>query len=130
MPTAKSSFEITSWEQNEIDREGAFGLGHAVVKKTFSGEIEGTTVAQLLLGGVEGGGMAYSGFERFDVSVSGRRGGFVLLHYATMSAGDGSTSWEILPGSGTGELEGISGSGEIVRHDDGSHDFTLTYDLP
>ncbi len=130
MAKADSSFDITAWDQDEIDRDGAFGLGKAVVKKTFSGDIEGTTVAHLLLGGVEGGGMAYSGFERFDVSVSGRKGSFVLLHHATMSASGGEASWTILDGSGTGELDGISGTGEIVRHDDGSHDFTLDYELP
>jgi hypothetical protein len=130
MATAKSSFDITAWDQDEIDREGAFGLGKAVVKKTFSGEIVGTSVAHLLLGGIDRGGMAYGGFERFDVSVAGKKGGFVLLHYATMAPSGGSTAWTILDGSGTGELEGISGTAEIVRHDDGSHDFTLDFELP
>jgi hypothetical protein len=130
MPTVKSSFDIDSWDQDEIDRAGPYGLGKALVKKTFRGEIEGTSVTNILLGGVEGGGMAYCGFERFDVTVGGRRGSFVLLHNATASADGGTTSWTILPGSGTGELEGIVGTGEIVRHDDGSHDFSLDYTLP
>src|SRR3954447_13863650 len=98
MPTAKSSFDITSWDQEEIDRDGSFGLGKALVKKTFRGDIEGTSVAHLLLGGVEGGAMAYSGFERFEANVSGKKGTFVLLHYATMAPSGGSTSWTILDG--------------------------------
>jgi hypothetical protein len=33
------------------------------------------------------------------------------------------------PGSGTGDLAGIRGEGRIVIADDGSHTFTLEYDL-
>jgi len=123
MPTAKSSFNIDSWAQDEVDA----GVAKARVAKTFSGDIVGTSVTNILLGGVAGGGQAYMGFERFDVSVDGKQGSFVLLHFATMSASGQSTTWTILDGSGTGDLEGISGAGEIVRHDDGSHDFTLDY---
>jgi len=130
MPTAKSSFDIDSWDQDEIDRDGAYGLGKALVKKTFRGDIEGTSVTNILLGGVEGGGMAYSGFERFDVTIGGSRGGFVLLHNASASAEGQTTSWTILVGSGTGGLEGIAGTAQIINLPDGGHDFTLDYTLP
>lgn len=130
MPTAKSSFDIDSWDQDEIDRDGTFGLGKALVKKTFRGDVEGTSVTNILLGGVDGGGMAYCGFERFEVRVAGRAGSFVLLHYATAVGADQSATWTILAGSGTGELGGISGNAEIIRHDDGTHDFVLDYALP
>ena len=30
----------------------------------------------------------------------------------------------------TGDLVGISGTADITRHEDGSHAFTLDYDLP
>jgi hypothetical protein len=36
--------------------------------------------------------------------------------------------WEIVPTSGTGELEGITGAGQIVNAG-GAHSFTLDYDL-
>jgi len=125
MPVAKSSFTIDSWDQDEVDP----GVAKARVRKTYSGGIEGTSVTNILLGGAEGGEMAYSGFERFDARIDGRRGGFVLLHFATMNGPEPTATWRIVAGSGSGELEGIAGTGEIVRHEDGSHDFSLDYAL-
>ncbi|MEU8269376.1 DUF3224 domain-containing protein [Sphaerisporangium sp. NPDC049002] len=74
------------------------------------------------------GSAAYVGFERFTGGVHGRKGSFVLHHTATGSAGEQSLSWTILPDSGTGELLGIRGGGQIIP-DDGEHFFHLDYEL-
>ena len=34
-------------------------------------------------------------------------------------------TWTVLPGSGTGELAGVRGEGQITRHEDGSHTYWL-----
>ena len=36
----------------------------------------------------------------------------------------------IVPGTGAGELEGISGDGTMLADDDGNHTLTLSYELP
>ena len=35
----------------------------------------------------------------------------------------------IVPGTGTGELEGISGEGTMLADEQGNHTLTLTYEL-
>ncbi|WP_326829558.1 DUF3224 domain-containing protein [Streptosporangium sp. NBC_01810] len=61
-------------------------------------------------------------------TAHGRKGTFVLHHTATAHAGESALSWTILPDSGTGELLGIRGGGQIVN-DDGAHSFHLDYEL-
>lgn len=130
MDTATASFVIDSWDETPYDDTTGTRLSRARVTKTFSGEVEGTSVAELLLGVVEGGAMAYSAFERLDVAVHERRGTFVLHHNAGMTAAGPTATWTVLDGSGTGGLTGLAGSATIERHEDGSHTFVLDATLP
>jgi hypothetical protein len=47
-----------------------------------------------------------------------------------MDGGEAWARWPVVPGSGTGELAGISGEGRIEIGPDGAHTFTLDYELP
>ena len=123
--TAKSSFVIDKKTPNPVSFEGG-QITHTRFEKTFTGDIVGTSVVEALLAGLDNGGPAiYVGIERFDCTVAGRKGTFVLMHSATQHAGGGSASWTIVQGSGAVQLAGISGAGEILPN----HDFVLTYDL-
>ncbi|RCG29097.1 DUF3224 domain-containing protein [Sphaerisporangium album] len=129
MPRAEGTFDIESWEPQTYDeREGAT-LTRVHITKAFHGDLEGTSTTDIVtaVGRVETSA-AYAGFERFTGSVHGRKGTFVLHHNATSEGGDRSLSWTILPDSGTGELQGITGTGNIVN-DDGAHSYTLDYEL-
>jgi hypothetical protein len=130
MPTAKGSFTIDAWDQGDSTSSGVTKIAPARVRKTFSGDIEGTSETDILTAVAEAGAMAYAGFERLDVTIAGRHGGFVLHHNATAHGPEQHTSWTILAGSGTGELEGIAGTAEIINLPDGGHDFVLDYTLP
>jgi hypothetical protein len=123
--TAKSSFVIDKKTPNPVSFEGG-QMTHTRFEKTFTGDIVGTSVVEALLAGLDNGGPAiYVGIERFDCTVAGRKGTFVLMHSATQHAGGGSASWTIVQGSGAGQLAGISGAGEILPN----HDFVLSYEL-
>ncbi|WP_424536918.1 DUF3224 domain-containing protein [Sphaerisporangium viridialbum] len=129
MPRANGDFDIDSWEPETFDeREGAT-LARVHVTKTFHGDLEGTSTTDIItaMAQVEDSA-AYVGFERFTGSVQGRKGSFVLHHTASGSGGERSLSWTILPDSGTGELVGIHGGGQIVP-EDGKHFFHLDYEL-
>ena len=67
--------------------------------------------------------------ERVSGRVNGRQGSFVYLHTATATGGSRSASWEVVAGSGTGELAGISGRIGIDILPDGGHVVTLDYEL-
>ena len=125
---ATSSFVIDSWDQQPYHEGEGVQLARVELSKTFAGDIEGTSTASLLMaGGSESG--AYVAHERLVVRVHGRDGAFVLQHAAVAGPQGGSSSWVVVPDSGTGELRGLTGDGEITRHHDGSHTFTLDYHL-
>jgi hypothetical protein len=126
MPTqAKSSFTIDNRDNTTVEWNGG-PMTRARWSKTFTGDITGTSVVELILLGPDGSGPAiYTGVERFDCDLSGRKGSFLLLHSATMLGDKHQATWTIVPGSGTGELAGIDGHGEITAQ----HDFILQYDI-
>jgi hypothetical protein len=66
--------------------------------------------------------------ERVTGALDGRSGSFMLVHRGVMSAAGQSLEIAVSPGSGTGELAGISGSLEITR-EDGVHHYRLAYTL-
>ncbi|MBG0830454.1 DUF3224 domain-containing protein [Planomonospora sp. ID67723] len=129
MPRATGTFTIDGWEPQPYDeREGAT-LTRVHVTKTFHGDLEGASTTDIITAvGQAEDSAAYAGFERFTGTVHGREGTFVLHHTATSHAGESSLSWTILPASGTGELTGIRGGGQIVN-DEGHHSFHLDYEL-
>ncbi|GGS98294.1 hypothetical protein GCM10010156_65620 [Planobispora rosea] len=129
MPRATGTFTIDSWQPEPYDeREGAT-LTRVHLAKTFRGDLEGTSTTDIITAtGQTESSAAYVGFERFIGTVHGRKGSFVLHHTATAHAEESFLSWTILPTSGTGELTGIRGGGQIVN-DDGRHSFHLDYEL-
>lgn len=98
--------------------------------KVFTGEVAGTSVIEFIMGTLDPDGRGqtprvYLGVERFEGTVQGRKGTFVIVHSATAYGEDHHPSWTILTGSGTGELAGITGTAQILPN----HDFVLEYDL-
>ena len=57
---------------------------------------------------------AYVGIERVDGTLHGRKGGFVLQHEAGGTDGVPWMTWKIVETTGTGELAGIHGEGQII----------------
>ncbi|MEO7803747.1 MAG: DUF3224 domain-containing protein [Actinomycetota bacterium] len=126
---ATSDFVIDSWDEEPYDEQDGSKLTRTRITKTFSGEVEGTSTAEALMAYAQDGSVAYVGFERIVGAVGGLKGSFVLHHSATMSKAGQSTSWSVVPDSGSGELVGLVGRAEIAKSPDGQHIFTLDYEV-
>ncbi len=124
---ANATFEITGWDQSEWDESPSGKLARARVTKQFSGEAEGSSVAEVLTAETSTGPAAYTAQERFAGSLGGRAGSFIAQHGAT-EAGN-SSGWVIVTGSGSGDLTGIAGTATLTVDDDG-HRITFDYELP
>jgi hypothetical protein len=123
-----ASFEITAWDETTYD-EPAEGpkLARATVRKTFSGPLEGTSVAEVLTAqGEDGSG--YLASERIIGSLEGRRGSFVLQHGGVGDSTGQRAFGHVVAGSGTGELRGLAGEATYA-HDDAGARVTLRYTL-
>ena len=51
--TANGTFTLDRWDQQDDDPAAGTTFGHARVTKTFSGDLVGTSTAQLVLIGLE-----------------------------------------------------------------------------
>ncbi len=126
---ATCAFDITTWEPEEYDDRDGVKLTRTRVGKTFHGELDGESTAELLMAGAPSGSAVYVGLEQIVGRLNGRSGGFVLVHDASMSSEGQSLSLTIMRDSGTGELHGIGGTGNITIDANGSHTLTLDYPL-
>ncbi len=100
------------------------------IDKTFEGDLEGTSQGEMLSGGSPAEGSAgYVAIERVTGSLGGKDGSFLLQHSATMTPEAQELSIHVIPGSGTDELAGLSGSMQILI-EDGKHAYVFDYTLP
>ncbi|MEZ5439897.1 MAG: DUF3224 domain-containing protein [Lysobacterales bacterium] len=108
----------------------AAGLARLSLDKQYHGALQGSGQGEMLAGGDGKQNGAYVAVEKFDGQLDGRHGSFMLVHHALMDGGV-PRDWmvQIIPGSGSGELVGISGRLRI-EISDGKHEYELDYALP
>jgi Protein of unknown function (DUF3224) len=128
-----STFIVTEFNPSdqELDVETALPTGLATITKRFSGAIEGHSQALFCSAFDPTHGGTYVALESFGGQVDGHHGTFSFAHAATTGAdGERTDGWfTIVSGSGTGELAGIHGKGDIVIDANGNHHLKLTYEL-
>ena len=81
------------------------------VEETFSGDIEGGGVVEFLQSASAGGSASFVGIERITGTLAGLRGTFLLQDAGVVQGDVVSGEWFVIPGSGTGELAGLRGTG-------------------
>ena len=79
-------------------------------------------------GDPQSGAAGYVAIETVTGSLGDRHGSFALQQFGTMSSGAQTLHYEVVPGSGTGELEGIAGTLYLTIEPDGTHRYELQYD--
>lgn len=129
---ATSSFEVTGWDQTPYGENTEPPLlSQATVLKTFTGDLEGESTAQLLMCQADAkdltAGAGYVASEVVNGVLNGKTGSFVMQHGGLSSAGNNRTYGHIVPGSGTGELSGLTGEVSIAA--DGDHTINIDYEL-
>ncbi len=100
------------------------------INKQIHGDLEATTVGEMFGGGDPKLGTAgYVAIEVVTGTLAAKHGSFALQHLGTMDASGQKMTVLIIPGSGTGELAGISGT-FIIKIEGGTHSYDLDYTLP
>jgi hypothetical protein len=128
---ATGTFEVKMTPQATDDYTAAgSALSRFTFDKQFHGDLEATSKGQMLAAGDYASGSAgYVAMERVTGTLSGRSGAFLLQHSATMDHNVPSLSITVVPGSGSGQLAGISGTLNI-RIEGGKHFYDFDYVLP
>ncbi|WP_236795897.1 DUF3224 domain-containing protein [Amycolatopsis sp. GM8] len=128
-----NTFSMKTWEEAIVDGpENGPRFVHAHATFAYIGVIEGTSVGDSLLyyagEGYDGGGNTAPGLERITGSVDGRKGSFVIRHEVRYGSDGVHGTFTVVPGSATGELAGLSGSGTIAGASE-TMDYTFEYTL-
>ena len=125
MNTATGTFDV-----NLAPAEASGQLGRFQFTKQWHGALSGASAGEMLsVGDPSTGTAAYSALEVFEGELDGRAGGFALHQYGTMVDGADELRYSIVPASGFGELEGISGELALDVDEDGVHAYELRYML-
>ena len=105
------------------------GSGRFDFSKTWTGGLAGASTGTMLSGGDPKTGTAgYVALERFEGVLDGRAGGFMLQQYGTMSGAISELRYEVVPGSGSGALAGLTGS-VALKIEAGVHRVTFRYTI-
>lgn len=124
---ATGTFEVKMTPADDKSEDKS--LGRMTIAKDWHGDLEGTSVGQMLTGGdVTKGSAGYVAIEKFTGTLNGRKGSFILQHSATMTRGAGQLTITVVPDSGTDQLKGISGKLGI-KIENGKHSYEFDYSL-
>lgn len=122
--SARGKFEVNL----EPQKDDVAPVGRMIINKSYKGGLEGSGIGQMISKRTEGGVAVYYAIEEFAGTVDGRNGAFTLAHKGVMDNDSQSLEVLVLQGSGTGELENITGSMSIIQ-EGGVHTYELKYNL-
>lgn len=109
---ATGTISVHKYEPAVYDEPGdGPALSRIHVEETFSGDIEGSGVVEFLQAGQADGSASFVGIERVSGTLAGRTGTFLLQDAGTVAGNIVSGEWFVVPGSGTGGLAGLRGTG-------------------
>lgn len=120
----KTTVTITgkTWDEQRVGEvEGAHAIAQAKFTTEWKGELSGTSTCWMFIAYVDGDPAEpqtlvgpYIGYELVEATIGGRSGTFVLAISGDHRGGVARTEVSVVPGSGTGALAGITGSGSYA----------------
>jgi hypothetical protein len=111
--------------------ETALPVGVVLMEKHYEGAIAGRSATVFTAAFDQAAGVGtYVAMESFAGTVDGREGAFNFVHSASTTGADRTAGFfAVVPSSGTGQLAGISGSGDLGVDPDGTHRIWLDYEI-
>lgn len=132
----QATFQLARWSETPYLEELEPRMTQADVGFVFDGGFKGVGQIRYLMcyqrfdeQNPMNGEATYAGMVRFEGDLDGRQGSFVAEDRGTFAEGTARSTLTIMPGSGRGELSGISGSGTYEAGHGGGQ-LSLDYRLP
>lgn len=124
---AKGSFDVTITPQETADEAP---VARMLLYKEFHGDLEAISHGEMMAAHepLTGAGV-YVAIDRVAGTLHGKGGSFLIAHRGIRNSEGQQLEIVIVPGSGTGQLAGITGTVgiEIVEK---KHFYTIDYELP
>lgn len=123
---AEGSFEVTLTPVSASNDPYA----RMSIKKHYEGPLEGLGSGEMMTGEVpDQECRVYVALETVSGTLDGKTGSFILVHRGMMAPEARKLEVTVVPGSGEGELVGITGEMKIDV-EDGKHLYSFAYELP
>ncbi|HTZ93269.1 MAG TPA: DUF3224 domain-containing protein [Streptosporangiaceae bacterium] len=130
MATATGTFTVASWDESTYQDLGdGAKLTKATVTFGMEGDIAGRGSWDALMCYRPDGTAVFTGLQRVEGQLAGIDGSFVLLADGEYAGGEARSRWQVVTGTGTGGLAGLTGGGESVATATPPGSFTLDYEL-
>ena len=130
MPKATGSFQVSSWDEDAYEQlDGGGKLTRATVAQTFTGDLAGEGAVQWLMSYREDGTAHFVGLQRVTGTVDDRTGSLVLENVGDFDGKVAGGTWTVVPGSGSGDLAGITGEGSFTAPFGSEAAYELDYRL-
>jgi hypothetical protein len=114
-------FSVNGWDERTIAGLEGGWVGAVEMRKEFTAGLVGTSVALFVSSGETEGQRSYFAAERITASTDNGRSGSVTVHHGGLESSPGTWFGHVVPGSGTDDFVGWSGSARIEHDDDGAY---------
>ncbi|QIG45653.1 DUF3224 domain-containing protein [Nocardioides anomalus] len=124
MTTLIARFAVDGWDERSIEGIDDW-VGAARLSKRFTAGIAGTSVALFVASGDEGQ-RGYLAAEHITGTTDDGRSGSVTVHHGALESDPDVAFGHVVPGTGTDDWSGWSGTARIGHDDEGAF---FTFDL-
>jgi hypothetical protein len=130
MAQATGTFTVASWDESTYQDlgEGA-KLTKATVTFGMEGDITGKGTWDALMCYRPDGTAVFTGIQRIEGQLAGVDGSFVLQADGEYADGEARSRWQVISGTGTAGLAGLTGSGKSVATASPPGTYAVDYDL-
>jgi Protein of unknown function (DUF3224) len=130
MAQATGTFTVASWDESTYQDLGdGAKLTKATITYGMEGDIAGKGTWDALMCYRPDGTAVFTGIQRIQGQLAGVDGSFVVQADGEYSDGEARSRWQVISGTGTGGLTGLTGTGESVATATPPGSFTFDYDL-
>jgi hypothetical protein len=127
---AKATFDVSSWQEESYSQlDGGTKLTRATWVQSWHGDAEGEEKVGCLMYYGPDGTVLTESLSTFVGTLGGRSGGFVLRGTGGYADGTAGATIAVVPGSGTGDLKGLTGTATSSAGHDMKGTISFAYDL-
>lgn len=130
MAQAAGTSTVASWNEDTYAELGDNAkLTKASVMFSLQGDLSGEAAWDAVMYYRPDGTAAFTGIQRVSGQLGGVDGSFVVQADGEFADGTASSHWEVIEGSGTGGLAGLTGRGDATATATPPGTYTFEYEL-
>jgi hypothetical protein len=127
---ATGSFTVASWDESTYQQlDGEAKLTKATVTFSLEGDLAGEATWDSVMCYRPDGTAVYTGIQRVVGTLGGVDGSFVVRADGEFASGEARSNWQVIDGSATGALTGLTGNGSSVATHIPPGTFELDYSI-